>query len=618
MEASSRGRGRGREEAAAALRLAASGVGAGLVAGVIVAGHGWLGALGLLALTLAVVAGVIERRSRAERAAAPERAVGHLRRLLDALPVAVAELDGELRFRYVNAAHEEWFDCVADDLLGRRLVDVLHGQSEQLLEAAGHALAGRRSTVEATLTSRGGHRHVVATLVPCSIDERSVNGFIAVLVDVTSEVRVHHQDQFLASATEVLFSEHDLDATLRKIADLAVPILADCAAVEVVQEDGRVDQIGFAHDDSARLVLGAEIRRRYPPRDDRPGVGRVVRTGVTELWNGVDDGDVATLTDDEGHLELLRRMRPSSSLIVPMIAHGKVLGAIALHTARESGRHYTDADRPFAEELARRAALAIENARLYDLASKAVTAREELLAVVAHDLRNPLGVIQMKTEMMKELIDALPDRRGLNIDVIQCAARRMDALVAALADATRLRAERLTVECVPCDLTALTHEAMQVLGTLASGKGVELALVPDDAEPVIAAADPERIFQVLFNLIGNAIKFTPRGGHVSVSVRSKDDGSIQVDVRDDGAGIPAEDQAHIFDRFWQGRPGRRSAGLGLYIARGIVRAHRGDIRVSSQPARGSTFTFTLPPPGSQADQSACGADWTQQTSPVPH
>jgi PAS domain S-box-containing protein len=618
MEASSRGRGRGREEAAAALLLAASGVGAGLVAGVIVAGHSWLGALGLLALTLAVVAGLIERRSRAERAAAPDRAVGHQRRLLDALPVAVAELDGELRFRYVNAAHEEWFDCAGDNLLGRRLVDVLHGQSEQLLVAAGHALAGRRSAVEATLPSRGGHRHVVATLVPCAMEERAT-GFIAVLVDVTSEVRAHEQDRFLVNASEVLFSELDVDATLRKIADLAVPILADCAAVEVVQEDGRVDQIGFAHDDSARLVLGAEIRRRYPPRDDRPGVGRVVRTGVAELWNGVDDGDLATLTDDEGHLELLRRMRPSSSLIVPMIARGKVLGAIALHTARESGRRYTDADRPFAEELARRAALAIENARLYDLASKAVTAREELLAVVAHDLRNPLGVIQMKTEMMKELIDALPDRRGLNIDVIQCAARRMDALVAALADATRLRAERLTVDCVPCDLTALTHEAMQVLGTLASGKGVELALVPDDAEPVVTAADPERIFQVLFNLIGNAIKFTPRGGHVSVHVGSKDDGSIQVDVCDDGAGIPAEDQAHIFDRFWQGKPGRRSAGLGLYIARGIVRAHHGDIRVESQPGCGSTFTFTLPPPAPQvAARSLNGADWTQQATPIPH
>lgn len=602
-----------------AVRLAASGVGAGLVAGVLLAGHGWLGSLGLLALALAVAAGLIERRSRAEGAAAPDRAVGHLRRLLDALPVAVAELDGELRFRYVNAAHEEWFDCMADDLLGRRLDEVLHGQADQFFEAARQALAGRRSAVEATLASRGGHRHVVATLVPCSIDERSFNGFIAVLVDVTSEVRVHEQDRFLASATEVLFSELDLDATLRKIADLAVPTLADCAAVEVVQEDGRVDQIGFAHDDSARLVLGAEIRRRYPPRDDRPGVGRVVRTGVAELWSVLDDHDLATLTDDEGHLELLRRMRPSSSLIVPMIAHGKVLGAIALHTTRESGRRYTDADRPFAEELARRAALAIENARLYDLATKAVTAREELLAVVAHDLRNPLGVIQMKSEMMKELIDALPERRGLNIDVIQCAAKRMDALVAALADATRLRAERLTVECAPCDLTALIHEAMQVLGTLASGKGVELALEPDDAQPVVTVADPERIFQVLFNLIGNAIKFTPRGGHVSVSVGAFEDGSTQVDVRDDGAGIPEEDQAHIFDRFWQGKPGRRSAGLGLYIARGIVRAHHGDIGVTSEPGRGSTFTFRLPPRASgAADRTVSGADWTQDATPIPH
>ena len=618
MDGSSRAGGRGRAEVVVALRLAASAVGTGLVAGVLVAGHAWLASMGVVALLLAWGAGAIERRWIAARSTGPAQAVGHLRRLLDALPVAVAELDGELRFRYVNTAHEEWFDCAADDVLGRRLDDVLRGQADEFIEAARQALAGQRSTVEATLASRGSHRHVLATLVPCAMQERSA-GFIAVLVDMTAEVRAHEQDRFLANASEVLFSELDLDATLRKIADLAVPTLADCAAVEVVQEDGRVDQIGFAHDDSARLVLGAEIRRRYPPRDDRPGVGRVVRTGVAELCTVLGDDDLASLTDDEGHLELLRRMRPRSSLIVPMIAHGKILGAIALHTTRESGRSYTDADRPFAEELARRAALAIENARLYDLATKAVTAREELLAVVAHDLRNPLGVIQMKSEMMKELIDALPEKRGLNIDVIQCAARRMDALVAALADATRLRAERLTVDLTACDLTALTHEALQVLGTLASGKGVELALDPEDARPVITMADPERIFQVLFNLIGNAIKFTPRGGHVSVHVGSREDGTIEVDVRDDGAGIPEEEQPHIFDRFWQGRPGRRSAGLGLYIARGIVRAHHGDIRVASQPGRGSTFTFTLPPRVPQAaTRDPGGADWAQQSTPIPH
>jgi signal transduction histidine kinase len=247
--------------------------------------------------------------------------------------------------------------------------------------------------------------------------------------------------------------------------------------------------------------------------------------------------------------------------------------------------------------LARRAALSVENARLFHEASEATRARDEVLAVVAHDLRNPLSTILMSCALLLETAsrsesrDEGTERRPLAL--MHKAAERMQRLIQDLLDVKRIEAGRLGVEPRAEFLAAVIGEAVEMLRPLADSNGLGLVgEVPTDLPQ--AMIDPPRIQQVLSNLVGNAIKFTPRGGTIAVSAEALAD-ALRLAVTDSGPGIPPDQLPHIFGRFWQAKAtDRRGIGLGLAIAKGIVEAHGGRIWVESQPGKGSTFFFTVP------------------------
>ncbi|HLU66369.1 MAG TPA: ATP-binding protein, partial [Kofleriaceae bacterium] len=561
------------------------------------------------------------RRREEDVLRAQAAALAHVRGLLDAMPIAVAELDRDLRFRFVNAAYEQWFEAPPEGVVGRSLREVVGRQEAIFVPASQAALAGRQTCVEAGLRCRDGVRHVRVTAVPHRDASGAISHILAVIADVTEERRTQERERFLDRATRELFAHLDYQTTLRTLVDLAVPTLANWAAVEMVQEDGSLEQVAMSHDDPSRLVLAGELRRRYPPRPGGDGVGEVIATGRPSLLPVVGQDDLAGRAVDDEHLDLLQRMDVGSAVIVPMKAHGSVLGAIALYASAASGRRYSRADLRFAEELARRAAIAIENARLFELTRRAVAAREELLAVVSHDLRSPLGVIRLKAQMMKERISAMEDQRGLNVDVIQRAADRMDSLVAALADATRLRAGRFTIERSSCDAVSLAREAILVMTPLAEEKRVRLELAAA-CDQALLYADRERVQQVLFNLLGNAIKFTPPDGVVGVEVvRHAPAAEIRIAVTDNGPGIPPDELPRIFERYWQGQPGRRGSGLGLYIAQGIVAAHGGRIWADSRLGEGSTFSFALPIAAEEipleSEPAGSRTTWSDERTPTP-
>jgi signal transduction histidine kinase len=246
-----------------------------------------------------------------------------------------------------------------------------------------------------------------------------------------------------------------------------------------------------------------------------------------------------------------------------------------------------------AQEIAQRVALALDNARLYRAAQRAIKARDEVLGIVAHDLRNPLSMILMEARLLRRQGPELERRSQASGGAIQRAATRMDRLIQDMLDATRIEADALTIELSRVNVAEVASDAVRVERPLASSMSLDLRLDLERELPDVRA-DRDRLLQVFENLIGNAIKFTPPGGSITVGA-ARQGTDVLFWVRDTGPGIDIGDQPHVFDRFWQARTKKRGgAGLGLLIVRGIVEAHGGRVWVESALGEGSTFRFTIP------------------------
>jgi PAS domain S-box-containing protein len=238
-----------------------------------------------------------------------------------------------------------------------------------------------------------------------------------------------------------------------------------------------------------------------------------------------------------------------------------------------------------------------EQVQLHKRLQRAVRARDETVGVVAHDLRNPVSAVKMLAAalMAGEEWERLSAERKERVRLIREAALQMDRLIQDLLDVTRVESGRLAINPQPLTTVALLDGALQTLRPLVEQAGVTLGTSVPSALPKVSA-DPERVGQVLSNLIGNSLKFTPAGGRIDVTA-ARDGDMVRVSVRDTGAGISREQLPHLFERYWEGTPSAirsKGAGLGLPISKGIVAAHGGRIWVESEPGQGATFHFTLP------------------------
>jgi signal transduction histidine kinase len=288
---------------------------------------------------------------------------------------------------------------------------------------------------------------------------------------------------------------------------------------------------------------------------------------------------------------LIGELAPVSYVAIPLNARGELRGVLELFSS-EARRRYGQDDLRLAEDLAHRAELAIENAELVQAAQDAVRARDDVLAVVAHDLRSPLNAAQVATALLTRDMDdrELRDRAA---GVLTRSMQQATRLIEDLLDAARIEAGHLSVEKASVSAHELLDEAVESSSIPARASTLTLVTEVRSELPAVLA-DKGRVLQVLSNLLTNALKFTAPGGRVRVGAEQLAD-EVCFWVTDTGPGISAEELPHVFERFWQARPGdRRGAGLGLLIAKGIVEAHGGRIWVESAFGKGSTFYFTLP------------------------
>ncbi|HXH84748.1 MAG TPA: GAF domain-containing protein, partial [Candidatus Tectomicrobia bacterium] len=410
-------------------------------------------------------------------------------------------------------------------------------------------------------------------------------------------LRRQERTAFLAEAGALLASSLEYERTLVDLTRLVVPRLADSCALDMVA-GGAIRRLAVAHVDAAKEALVRELRERYGFNPDAPdGVPRVVRTGEPAFVPHVTDADLATAARTPEQLAILRSLGMRSWIIVPLVARERILGAITLVTA-DSGRTFDAADLELARDLARLAAIAIDNAELYRAAQEANRAKDEFLATLSHELRTPLNSVLGWARMLRagQLAEAA---RARALEVIERNAMAQAELIEDLLDVSRIITGKLRLEVHSVDPAVAVRAALDVVSPSVDAKQIRLeTALASDAGMILA--DPDRLRQVVLNLLANAVKFTASGGTIRVSLARVDDG-VEIQVSDTGEGIEPGALPYIFDRFRQAdsTTTRKHGGLGLGLAlvRHLVDLHGGSVEARSEGAgKGATFVVRLPSP----------------------
>jgi PAS domain S-box-containing protein len=404
------------------------------------------------------------------------------------------------------------------------------------------------------------------------------------------------QAAYLAQAGTVLSSSLDYEATLRSVANLSVPTIADWCAVDILADGGALQRIAVAHVDPKKVEFARMLQERYPADPQAPGgVHEVIRTGKAAYMSRIPPALLDAAAQDDEQRRIIRELQFTSYMCVALTVQGKPIGAITFVSA-ESGRQYSEEDVRFARELAARASLAVENARAYERANEASRLKDEFLATLSHELRTPLNAVLGYARMMRT--QTVSEKKAQGVwDVVERNATALKQIIEDVLDVSRIVAGRLRLNVEPVDLPAILGEAVATVMPAADAKGVRVETVIEPLTTPVSG-DADRLQQIVWNLISNAIKFTPRGGKVQLRM-SRVNSHVEVTVSDTGRGISPEFLPFVFERFRQADASfsreHGGLGLGLAIAKQLTELHGGAITASSGGTdKGSTFTVKLP------------------------
>jgi signal transduction histidine kinase/DNA-binding response OmpR family regulator len=399
---------------------------------------------------------------------------------------------------------------------------------------------------------------------------------------------------FLSEASRVLASSLDYEVTLERVAQLTVPELCDRCAVNIVREDGQIQCLAIA---SGGLEKTPQSRAIYTSLISDPGdpVTRSIQTGTSELIANVQEGSVESRAAIQSHLLAMNISEVHSFMVVPLRARDKTFGALTFKTC-ESKRRLNERDLALAEDLARRAAVSIDNARLYKEAQTANRMKDEFLTVVSHELRTPLTPIIGWTRMLRnEKLSAAEKARAL--EVIERNAKTQAKLIEDLLDVSRIITGKFRLTMTEVDLPALAANSIDSLQPAADAKRIAIDVEPCE-EAIMLPGDAQRLQQILWNLLSNAIKFTPENGKITVRV-FKEGQHVNVQVSDTGKGIERDFLPFVFERFRQADSSTTRTfgglGIGLAIVRHLVELHGGTVKAESDgPELGASFTVSFP------------------------
>lgn len=441
--------------------------------------------------------------------------------------------------------------------------------------------------------------------VPVLNKKGEVETCITLFQDVTDLKKSEARAGFMVNSISLLSRSLDYQATLQAVVNLAVPQFADCCCIEWLDASG-IQSIAIAHSHPELASLAKEYRRRFPINlNDRYGVAKVLHTGSSQLYPDLSSQILAENIVSQEQIDMLKALRFNSVMIVPMIIRGKTVGALMFVAYKERGS-YTKEDLEFAENLAHRAGFSIDNARLYNELQNALRLRDEFLSIASHELKTPLTSLILQLQILQrgakklfsplgEVEDKKTAGRKSAADLLFSALKQsqfLAHLIDELLDLTRIRLGRLELNKELMNLTEITKEVANRFQIEYAAKGSEI-VVSSNGE-ITGLWDRYRVEQVISNLISNAIKYGERKP-IEVVLDAYDH-TAKISILDHGMGIPIELQSKIFERFERAASTEKigGLGLGLYISRQIVEAHRGRIAVESKVGAGSRFTVELP------------------------
>ncbi|MEG4211833.1 PAS domain S-box protein [Microcoleus sp. S13_B4] len=546
-----------------------------------------------------------ERIARSEAEAAQRQ----LETIFETSPIGLALLDEKQRFIAINEALAEINGLTRDQHLGYSIPELFGQFDPELVEVfdqiytTGNPFISPNFAVNVPGRSdrRPGYYNVY--YLPALNSNSQVEGVLVYVVDVTEQVHLERAQRFLSEASAVLASSLDYQTTLERVAQLTVPELADWCTVHIVEEDGSIEQIAVAHIDPAKLKWAYQIRDNYPLNPDGArGAAFTLRTGQSDLLPEIPDELLVQAARDSEHLEILQQVGFRSVMTVPLRTQARILGVISFVSA-ESERQYTSADLQLAEELARRASLAIDNAQLYRIAqrdrAKAEAAnriKDEFLAVLSHELRSPLNPILGWTKLLRTgRLDTTKTQQAL--ETIERNAKLQAQLIEDLLDVSRILQGKMTLNVAPVNLAAMIEAARETVQLAAEAKQIQIQTTFNRISGTVSG-DTNRLQQVVWNLLSNAVKFTPTGGRIEVQLEQVGM-YAHLQVKDTGKGISPEFLPYVFEYFRQedGTITRQFGGLGLGLAivRHFTELHGGTVQADSLGQNlGATFTIRLP------------------------
>jgi signal transduction histidine kinase len=404
-----------------------------------------------------------------------------------------------------------------------------------------------------------------------------------------------HRFRFLLDSTTLLAASLDQTTILADLARLCASEVADWAIVFCRDDSGRLHRVEIASRDPSASDLACRLKNiSVEPTESHP-VTIALKTRQPLLIPNISHELLASLAQDEQHLAALEQLRAESLIVVPMLRHERALGALVL-VSSDAHRRFAEEDLALAQDIAVRAALAIDNAKLYEEVKLANETKADFLAVLSHDLRTPLTAIIGYSDLLDIGIpEPLPQKAQAHVQRIRTSARHLLYLLNELLAFARLDAGHEALSLRDVDLAAIARDAAAVIEPLAHARGLTFEL-RTGGEPLTLHTDPDKLSQILLNLLGNAVKYTERG-EVGLEIRPTSEGA-EILVWDTGIGVAPSHLKRIFEPFWQVDPSQRShgggTGLGLSVVRRLTQLLQGDVSVESTVGQGTTFKVRLP------------------------